>query len=358
LICVLKLLTKLSVIKIKIVTSLLQFTDKGIYCAQADVYIDPWQPVGKAIITHAHADHARFGHKHYLCHRISKPVLQYRLGQDCNIQSVEYEEQVTINGVTFSLHPAGHIPGSAQIRVAFKDEVWVVTGDYKLEYDGISTSYEPVKCHTFITECTFGLPVYRWPDPKAVNADINSWWKCCAENRVTPVLIGYSLGKAQRLIHGLDKSFGTVYTHGAVENMNEALRYAGVSVGDTVKVTPEISREAFKDGIVVAPPSALGTSWMNKFRPFSVAIASGWMALRGTRRRRAVDRGFVVSDHADWKGLNEAVKLSGAERVITTHGYTDIFTKWLQDNRINAMAESTQFEGELSEISEAVNIDG
>lgn len=330
---------------------LLEFTEKGIYCPAADVYIDPWRPVPRALITHGHADHARWGHKHYLCTRLARPVIRYRLGP-VRMEAVEYGEPVVINGVRFSFHPAGHIIGSAQIRIEHQGEVWVVSGDYKVEDDGLSTPFEPIKCHTFITESTFGLPVYTWRPQEAVFADINEWWRQNkAEGKVT-VLTGYALGKAQRLLQGLDASLGTIYTHGAIENTNEIIRKQGIDLQPTVRITPEIKRTAFPGSLVIATPGAIGTAWMRRFKDISIGSASGWMSLRGARRRRAVDRGFVLSDHADWDGLNQAIRATGAERVFVTHGYTDIFRRWLEEQGLEAQIVQTEYEGELSEMGE------
>jgi putative mRNA 3-end processing factor len=282
---------------------LLEFTDRGIYCPAADVYIDPWRPVERALITHGHSDHSRWGHKYYLCTEEAEPVIRHRL-RDIRTETVTYGEPRTIRGVQFSFHPAGHIPGSAQIRVEYQGEVWVVSGDYKLEDDGLSTPFEPVRCHRFITECTFGLPVYKWKPQEEVFAAMNGWWRKNAADGKVSVLTGYALGKAQRLIQGLDTGIGPIFTHGAVENTNQVLRGQGIRLADTTRVTRERKKADFKGGIVIAPPSALGSSWMRKFAPYSTAMASGWMSLRGARRRRAADRGFVLSDHADWDGLN------------------------------------------------------
>lgn len=321
---------------------LLTFTEQGIYCPPADVYIDPWRPVGRALITHGHADHARWGHKHYLCTHRAKPVMRYRLRQ-VKIESVDYGEPVRINGVRFSFHPAGHIIGSAQIRVEYKGEVWVVSGDYKVENDGLCQPFEPVKCHTFITESTFGLPVYNWKPQEEVFAEMNDWWRQNkAENKVS-VLTGYALGKAQRLLQGLDPSLGTIYTHGAIENTNEVIRNQGIELRKTVRITQDIKRMAFPGNLVLTTPGAVGTTWMRRFKNASIGSASGWMSLRGARRRRAADRGFVLSDHADWEGLNQAVKATGAERVYVTHGYTDIFRRWLEEQGIEAGIVRTEF---------------
>lgn len=335
---------------------LLEFTDRGIYCAQADVYIDPWRPVERALITHGHADHARWGHQHYLCTRLAKPVMRYRLGP-VKIETVDYGEVRTINGVKFSFHPAGHIIGSAQIRVEYQGEVWVASGDYKLEDDGLATAFAPVKCHTFITESTFGLPVYEWEPQEDVMRDINAWWRAnVAEGKVS-VLSSYALGKAQRVMHGLDTSIGPILTHGAVENTNEVLRKQGIILPETKRVVQGMKKKDFSGAMVIATPSAVGSPWMKKFRPFSLGIASGWMTLRGARRRRNADRGFILSDHADWGGLNEAIAATGAERVIVTHGYTDIFRRWLEEQGYEAYAEATEFEGEQAEDNEQQNED-
>ncbi|ELR68877.1 mRNA 3-end processing factor [Fulvivirga imtechensis AK7] len=332
---------------------LLEFTNKGIYCPQAEVYIDPWKPVAKALITHGHSDHAHWGHRHYLCTKSAMPVLRHRLGHDMKIESVDFGAYVNIHGVKFSFHPAGHIIGSAQIRVEFKGEVWVVSGDYKTENDGLSEPSEAVKCHTFITESTFGLPIYSWKPQEEVFHDINTWWRQNKEDGKVTVLSGYALGKAQRIIQGLDESIGTIFTHGAVENVNEVIRNQGIPLKPTVRVIPEMKKEEFAGGIVIATPSALGSPWMKRFLPYSVGIASGWMRLRGARRRRSVDRGFPLSDHADWDGLNSVVEATGAERVFVTHGYTTTFSRWLSEKGIEAARVETQFEGELEEIGEA-----
>lgn len=327
--------------------ALLSFTKKGIYCATAQVYIDPWKPVKKALITHAHADHSRAGNQFYLAHTDSASVMRQRLGADINLQTVAYGEITNINGVDFSFHPAGHIPGSAQIRVAYKGEVWVVSGDYKLEDDGISTPFEPIKCQHFITESTFGLPVYKWVPQQALFSDINSWWQQNKEAGKVSVLGGYSLGKAQRILKGLDSSLGTIFTHGAVENVNEIFREQGFSLPDTIRVSDLTKKADYKGGMVICPPAALGSAWVKRFGPHSSGFCSGWMVLRGARRRRAADRGFILSDHADWTGLNEAVLATGAENIYVTHGYKDIFARWLREEKgLNAQTVETLFEGE------------
>ena len=330
--------------------TLLSFNECGIYCEQADVYIDPWRRVEKALITHGHSDHARFGHKEYLCHPITKPIMQARLGNDLSITTLEHGEAITINGVQFSFHPAGHIPGSVQVRVEYKGEVWVATGDHKRHEDGISAPFEAVPCHTFITECTFGLPAFKWLPQSEVMADINNWWAENKANGQTSLLFGYTLGKAQRLLKHLDPNIGQIFTHGAVENMTEVIRPL-VDMPPTTRVTHETKKEDLLGSIVLAPPSAQGTTWLRKMSPFVTGTASGWMAFRGARARRAIDRGFVMSDHCDWQGLLESIKATGAQKIITTHGYSDIFSRYLRELGYDARTANTQYEGELGEVS-------
>ncbi len=328
---------------------LLEFTDKGIYCSAAKVYIDPWKPVDKVIIGHGHADHSRWGHKQYITHHRNVPIISYRLGE-INVSGVAWGELFTINNVKFSLHPAGHIIGSSQIRVEHKGEIWVFTGDYKDEDDGISTPFEPIKCHTFITECTFGLPAFKWIPQKEVFENINQWW---AENKSegkTSILFGYSLGKAQRLLKYLDPDIGKIYTHGAIENMTEVLRPL-VDFPQTTLITPETKKEHLLGNIVLAPPSAHGSTWIRKIVPYVTASASGWMTFRGARRRRAIDKGFVLSDHCDWQGLLDSIKATSAEKIICTHGYTEIFSRYLREQGYDARTEETQYEGGLSELN-------
>ena len=325
-------------------TPLLAFNDKGIYCRQADVYLDPWKPVTNAVITHGHSDHAHWGHKNYITHHTNVPIIRHRLG-DINVTGKDWNETFIVNGVKFSLHPAGHIIGSAQIRVEYKGEVWVFTGDYKTEDDGISVPYEVVKCNAFITENTFGLPAFNWLPQTEVMTDINNWW---AENKAdgrTSVLFGYTLGKAQRLLKYLDPSIGKIFTHGAVENMTNVLRTL-VDFPSTTLITSDTKKEEIAGNIVLAPPSAHGTPWIRKMTPYVTGAASGWMAFRGARRRRAIDKGFVLSDHCDWYGLLDSIKATGAERIICTHGYSDIMSKYLREMGYDARTAHTQYEGD------------
>ncbi len=331
---------------------LLTFTDRGIYCPDGGFYIDPWRPVDRALITHGHADHARDGMGRYLATAAAAPVMRHRLG-DIALDTVTYGEVRRIGGVDVSFHPAGHVPGSAQIRIERAGEVWVASGDYKTTDDGLSERFEPVRCHAFITECTFGLPVFKWAPQADVATDIDVWWRANRAVGRASILGAYALGKAQRLLAAVDATIGPILTHGAVENTNEVLRAQGVTLPDTIRVTPETDTKAHPGALIVAPPSALGTPWARRFGASSTGFASGWMALRGVRRRRGADRGFVLSDHADWEGLNAAIDATGAERVFVTHGYTAIFRRWLVERGFDAAVVETAWEGEALEEGEA-----
>ena len=322
--------------------SVLEFRPEGIYCSQGDFYIDPWRPVDKALITHGHADHARFGSKKYLCTDIAAPVIRHRLG-NVAIETIPYEKELSLNGVNVSFYPAGHVPGSAQILIEIKGERWVVSGDYKVVDDGLSTPFKPIKCHSFISECTFGLPAFNWSPQEIVFKEINSWWHQCISDDLTPILAAYGLGKAQRLIAGLDTNIGPILTHGAIEKTNQIMRDQKIAIPETFLVTSKLDLANFKNAIVLAPPSALSTSWVKKFGKISTGYASGWMAIRGIKRRRAADKGFVISDHADWNGLNLVIKETEAEKIFVTHGYTDSFSKWLQFKGLNASVVKTEF---------------
>lgn len=333
--------------------SVLTFTENGIYCPSGDFYIDPWRRVDRALITHAHSDHARWGMGSYLATHDTLPVMRHRLG-DITAEGIGYGEVRQIGGAKVSFHPAGHVPGSAQIRVEVAGEIFVASGDYKVINDGLSTPFEPVKCHHFITESTFGLPVFCWADQSDVAAELNAWWASCAAAGKTAFLGAYSLGKAQRLLTMLDPAIGPILTHTAVEKTNAVLRDQGLKLPDTILANAELKPKEHPGAIVIAPPSALGSPWGRKFGPQETGFASGWMAIRGVRRRRAGDRGFVISDHADWSGLLWAINQTGAENIYVTHGYTDILTRYLNELGWNAQVVPTKFEGEALEAEDDI----
>lgn len=328
---------------------MLTMTERGIYCPAGDFHVDPWLPVERAVVTHAHGDHARWGCRRYLAAAEGAGVLRTRLGPDARIQTLPYGETLDVRGVRLSLHPAGHILGSAQVRLEHGGEVWVVSGDYKAEPDPTCTPWEPVRCHLFVTESTFGLPIYRWEPQAAVFARVAAWWRANAAAGKASLLYGYALGKAQRLLAGLDPEIGPIFVHGAVHRLTEDYRAAGVPLPPTTPVGEAPKGTRWAGAMVVAPPSAHGTLWMRRFGAVSTAFASGWMRIRGARRRRAVDRGFVLSDHVDWPALLACVAETGAERVWVTHGYREPVVRWLRAHGLDAHAIASRWEGETDE---------
>lgn len=333
------------------VGDLLEVTDAGLYCAAGDFFVDPWRSVERAVITHAHADHARGGCGRYLCLNTCRTVLRERIGNR-PIDTLRRGESVLIGGVKVSLASAGHILGSAQVRIEHKGVVWCVTGDFKLEADPTCDPFEPVRCDVLVTESTFGLPVYRWREPSAVAGEIDQWWRDNRDAGRTSVLLGYSLGKAQRLSTLVDPSIGPIYAHGAVMRMIRAYRDAGVRLPPIDQLTREARRAGGGRALVLAPPSAAGGRWLRSFGDASTATASGWMAIRGVRRRRGCERGFVLSDHADFPGLVRAVEESHARRVLVTHGSSATFARFLRDRGMDADVLTTLFSGESLDAPE------
>lgn len=322
--------------------ALIEFTDKGLCCPPGKFYIDPWKPVDKAVITHAHSDHARPGCREYLCHRQTTPLLHLRLGDNA-YQSAEWEESVFINGVKVSLHPAGHMIGSSQIRVEHKGETWVVSGDYKTEDDGLSGKFEPVKCHTFITESTFGLPIYHWKTQEEIFQDIRDWICGNKEAGITSVLIAYSLGKAQRLLQCVPEVTSSIFVHGAIWNAHQALVKSGIALPEVQRVTNDIPKEMYKGSVVIAPHGADSSPWIRRFTPYRIGVCSGWMQVRGNVRRYNADAGFALSDHADWNGLLLAVKETGAQKVFVTHGFQSAFSRYLNESGLEAAEVKTEY---------------
>lgn len=318
--------------------SLLESTSNGLYCEVGDFYVDPVRPVKRAVVTHAHSDHARDGSESYLAAAPSEPLLRMRLSSDAELSFLPYGESLNIGGVKLSFHPAGHMLGSAQVRLERRGRVAVISGDYKLGSDPTCANWEPVSCHLFVTESTFGLPVYRWPESEDSFAAINQWWRESARSGKCCLLYAYAVGKSQRVLAGLDPSIGPIYTHGAVEKGNAAYRHGGVDLPPTTYVGSIDGKHDYAGSLVIAVPSAHHTAWMRRFGPVSTAMASGWMAVRGPRRRRSVDRGFVISDHVDWPALLKAVELCDPETVWVTHGYAATVARYLSENGRDAKA--------------------
>jgi putative mRNA 3-end processing factor len=337
---------------------LLQNTEHGLYCQAGGFHVDPWQPVEVAVITHAHSDHARPGSRLYLTEASGEAILRERLGPAARMETLRCGQRVTRNGVSVSLHPAGHILGSAQVRIEHRGEIWVVSGDYKLENDGTCQPFEPVRCQTFVTESTFGLPIYHWRPQAEILAEIHGWWRENQARGRTSVVFCYALGKAQRLLHGLNADLGPIIPHGAIERFLPAYRAAGVAFPPTVNADSETVKRAAGTSLVLAPASAINSPWLHRFGDISTAFASGWMQIRGTRRRRSLDRGFVLSDHPDWKGLLSTIDLTGADTIWATHGYTVPLARWLREHGKNAEAMETRFQEELPEETSAAPASG
>jgi len=314
---------------------------EGLYCPPGDFFIDPWQPVAHALVTHAHGDHLRPGHGHYLTAEAGRHVVASRVGA-VDLQTLPYGAAITHRGVRVSFHPAGHVLGSAQIRLEHDGRVWVVSGDYKTGPDATCAPFEPVRCDVFVTESTFGLPVFRWAQQQDVFDSLDAWWAGNAEAGHASIVYAYSFGKAQRVIAGIDPDIGPIIVHGAVATMDEAYRQSGIRLPQTKSVL-EATPDEIRRSLVIAPPSAQGSTWTRRFGDFSDAFASGWMLLRGARRRRNVDRGFILSDHADWPGLLEAIAASGAPRVIVTHGYVEPLVRFLAEQGLESGAFKTQY---------------
>jgi putative mRNA 3-end processing factor len=333
---------------------LIEPTDSGLYCAAGGFHIDPWQPVARAIVTHAHGDHLRPGSRAYLCATAAEPLVRQRLeaavaagGNGAQIEAVPYGDGVDMNGVRVSLHPAGHILGSAQVRVEHRGEVWVASGDYKRAADPTCDPFEPQRCHTFITEATFALPAFHWDPPEHTVRDICQWWDEMRGAQRPAVLFAYALGKAQRVLAELARCVDRhVYVHGALMDAIDSYRAAGARLVPTVRATDESRGRSFAGELIVAPLAARGSIWMRRFGDHSSAFASGWMRLRGARRRRAYDRGFALSDHADWDALVATVAETGAGRVFVTHGYTHQLARYLADRGLDARPWHTRYEGE------------
>lgn len=323
--------------------ALIQTSPAGLYCPAGDFHIDPWRPVSRALITHAHGDHARTGSQQYYCAKPGLSLLEHRLGANNNFLPFAYGEPFDINGVRVSFHPAGHILGSAQVRVEHEGEVWVVSGDYKRDPDPTCAPFEVVPCDQFITEATFALPIYRWQPTPQTAEEIYHWWMACRTKNRTALLLCYSLGKSQRVLAELMRySEDPVYLHGAVDGLTRLYRNAGVSMLPTIPVS-ETGKNALPGELVLAPPSAFRSVWMKRFKELETGFASGWMRVRAGRRMRGYDRGFVLSDHADWPQLLQTIGETGAKQVWVTHGKADLLVRHLNENGIAAGVWGTEY---------------
>jgi putative mRNA 3-end processing factor len=325
-------------------------TAAGLFCAAGGFHVDPWGAVDRAIITHAHGDHARPGSAAYLCAEPCGPLLRRRFGEEVPVETLPYGERTRIGDVTVSFHSAGHVLGSAQIRIEGRDGVWVVSGDYKRAADPTCAPFEPLACDTFITESTFGLPIYRWDPVATVIDDIMGWWARNGAEGRTSILFCYTLGKAQRLLAELARvTDRPVLVHGMMMGMIDTYRDAGVPMLPVRVLTERPRGTSFAGELVLAPLSARGTPWMRRLGDLSDGFASGLMRVRGVRRQRAFDRGFVLSDHADWPALLDTVRETGASRVLATHGHADPLARHLRESGLDAGVIRTAWEGELED---------
>lgn len=332
--------------------NLLRLTEKGLYCPAGGFYIDPWQRVDRALITHAHSDHAVPGSRQYLACDAGRHILLKRLGSSGRKTFMPYGESRTIRGVKVSFHPAGHVLGSAQIRLEYRGHVWVVTGDYKLQDDPTCIRFESVRCDVLVSETTFGLPIFQWPEPHEVFGEINDWWRSNQAQGYASVVYAYALGKAQRILASIDANLGPIYVHGAIHQVNQGYQSDGVALPPTEYTGGPREERDWKRALILAVPSAHGTPWQKRFGPCRTAMASGWMQMRGTRRRRSVDRGFILSDHVDWPGLLTAIEWSRASEVWATHGYTDHVARYLEEQGLKTTTLKTRFTGEVLDSTE------
>ena len=331
---------------------MLQFKKEGIFCVPGNFYIDPWLPVDNAIITHGHADHARWGMKKYLCHTFTTPILKSRIGMDIAVQDIGYNEPIIIQGVKVSLHPAGHVIGSAQIRMEYKGKVTVVSGDYKIQDDGLSTPFEPIRCHEFVSESTFGLPIYNWLPVEQQNQQLQSWVSQNQLNGKTSVFVGYSLGKAQRIMKALD-GVAPIHVHYSIAKLNEAYESVGINLPAYKTVNFQESVKELEKDIVIVPPALADSKTIQKIPQMANAVCSGWMQIRGARRWRSADAGFAISDHADWPGLLSAIKATKADKVYITHGQTAVFSRYLNEIGIAAQEVTTAYGNEEEDVEQA-----
>ncbi len=326
--------------------ALVTVNKEGLYCEAGDFFIDPWRPVDTALITHAHADHARSGSQHYIATAVSEGILKKRLGTSIDLRDVTYGEKLKLGNTWVSFHPAGHVLGSAQVRIEHKDEVWVISGDYKRCADPTCEPFEVVPCDVFITEATFGLPIYHWDSGQDTCRRVYEWWHSDTER--ASILFCYSFGKAQRVLSELAELCDRpVYVHGAIQTLNEIYRAVGVKMVETISTSEMPKGHKYTGELVLSPPSGHRSSWMKRFKHPQTAFASGWMAVRGARRRRGYERGFVLSDHADWPGLINTILETGAKTVYVTHGQSDVLSRYLSEcHGVNTMPLETLFEGE------------
>lgn len=310
----------------------LKVAPQGLYCPSGNFFIDAWKPVPICIVTHAHGDHAYSGHGQYLCTPHTIEILKHRIGKELPFKILEYGDKIKLGNAWVSLHPAGHILGSAQIRIETHQSVTVISGDYKRAFDATCLPFEVVECDIFVTESTFALPIYQWAHPDIIRKQLLRWWAENASKGHPSLLFCYSLGKAQRLMSLLkEEKDKKVYLHGAVYSIAKIYEKLGISMISFSPVSEHEKGASFTQELILAPPSALGSSWMKRFPSCKTSFASGWMEIRGTRRRKALDQGLVFSDHADWNDLIRTIEQSQAKIILTTHGNSATLARYLRE---------------------------
>lgn len=316
--------------------------EAGLYCKPGDFYVDPWRPVQNAVITHGHADHARYGMQAYTATLATAAIMKKRIGKDIPVEAKDYHEVFKIGDVKCYFIPAGHILGSAQLVIEYRGQRAIITGDYKLSPDDTVDAFEHIQCDLLVTESTFALPCFKWPSQASVFKEIHSFWQANQEKGLHSVLYAYSLGKAQRILAGLNTQQGPIAVHGAVDEMNQIYQ----SFGKLDVLPPRLTLETLasweRPGLVIAPPSTAGSAWLKKLKKYREAYVSGWMQIKGQTRRKNM-RGFILSDHVDWPQLNETVLKSKAKEVWVTHGFSDIYAKYLNEQGITAKALNYQY---------------
>lgn len=313
---------------------MLELTPVGLYCPKGNFYIDPMYPVENALITHAHSDHAREGSRNYFAHHATMAIMNSRFSRwDEVYHPTDYEDYFQLGPVKCSFHPAGHVLGSAQIRLEYNGEVWVVSGDYKRDPDQTCKPYQPIKCDVFITETTFALPIFRWEKTEDVVIRIQEWIRQSHELDRIPILYAYSLGKTQRLLVELAKAGQENFViHSSADKICRIYRDQGIPIPHYEIFSDRMAPLDITNKVLIFPPMMQRSKFVRRYKNLSEALVSGWMALRGTRRRRGVERGFVLSDHADWPSLCRTVRGSGAKKVFSTHGYTDVFARFVSES--------------------------
>ncbi|MGK5595337.1 MAG: ligase-associated DNA damage response exonuclease [Parachlamydiaceae bacterium] len=312
---------------------IIKLTSKGLYCPKGDFYIDPWKPVPHALITHAHGDHARHGCQTYWFNEDGLEIMQYRLRSEGHFIPQPYGKKIKIGDVWVSFHPAGHILGSSQIRIEQGSQVTVISGDYKRADDPSCHPFEPVECDLFVTESTFGLPIYHWRSSEEIAQEIDQWWQDNRREKQPSLLFCYSLGKAQRLLTLLKQlTDRAIYVHGTIAPINACYEKRSIALPKCHVVTQVDTHHDYSEDLILAPLSAFRSMWMRRFKNVKTGFASGWMRVRGVRRRRGFDKGFALSDHADWESLLQTIRQTKAKKVWVAHGETEILSRYLIEN--------------------------